>query len=166
MWDKNQVILIVFDLILAALMLLLFLSIQVYPGMKVFLFTLIVGVGFVLIWSIVKVYQKTRDQKLLEKKQLKNIVPSQCPDYWTRSISKDKLVCMNQFASVDDRNRVVKYSFSGKQVPSQIVLNDVASMSNPKKCDGYGAPNVFGAPWVEMQNRCKALNVSYDLITS
>lgn len=163
MWDKNQVILVVFDLILAALMLLLFLSIQVYPGMKIFLFTMILGVGFVLIWSIITVYQKNKENKLLEKRQLQNIVPNQCPDYWTRSIVKDKLVCLNQFASVDDRNRVVKWTFSGNKVPQQITLNDLESLTNPQKCDGYGSPSVFGAPWLEMQNKCRALDVTYDL---
>lgn len=164
MLDRNQLILVIFDLILFAIMCVLFLSIAVYPSIKPFLWSMIIGVGFVIIVTLVTLYRKTKEKAMLEKKQLQNIVPSQCPDYWTRSISGDRLVCLNQFAAVDEKGKVVKYSFSGKQVPAQIALNDVASMSNPRKCDGYASPAVFGAPWLDMQNRCKALNVSYDQV--
>ena len=162
MWDRNHIIMIIFNLVLAATICVLLLVINVYPGLKAFFVTLIFACIVVLILGFYRLYRKNRDRSKLERKQLKNIIPGQCPDYWTRSISGDKLVCKNEFVTTDAMGQPVKYSFTGKQVPSQIVLNDVASLANPKKCDSFGSSLAFGAPWVEMQQKCRVLNVAYD----
>lgn len=159
--DRNQIILIVFDLMLAAIVCVLFLLIGVYPRLKLFLVTMIIGCVTVILYTLVNLYRKSRAQNALEKKQQLNIIPGQCPDYWTRALTGDKLICQNRFSTIDEQNKPVTYSFTAKQVPTQIVLNDVANITNPKKCDAYGSPAAFGAPWVEMQQKCQALNVSF-----
>jgi hypothetical protein len=162
MMDRNNIIMIIFNLVLAATICLLLLAINVYPGLKVFFVTTIIACIFVLLLGLYKLYQKGRDRAKLERKQQKNIIPGQCPDYWTRSINGDKLICKNEFVTMGANNEPVKYSFTGKLVPKTIILNDVASLANAKKCDSFGSALAFGAPWVEMQQKCRVLNIAYD----
>lgn len=164
MLERNQIVLIIFDLVLGGLICLLLLAIGIYPGLKVALATLIAGCIVILFYTFYKLYQKNALRAKLERKQLQNIVPGQCPDYWTRTIVGDKLMCKNEFITSDDRGRNAKYTFTGKQVPNLVTLNDVASLDNTKKCDAFGSPMAFGAPWVEMQQKCQTLNVAYEPI--
>lgn len=163
MLDRNQIVLIIFDLLLAGLICILLLAIGIYPGLKVAFATLIAGCVVILFYTFYKLYQKNAQRAVLEKKQLYNIVPGQCPDYWTRTIVGDKLMCKNEFITSDGRGNTTKYSFTGKQVPSLVTLNDVAALDNTKKCDAFGSPVAFGAPWVEMQQKCQTLNVAYEI---
>lgn len=160
--DRNQIILIIFNLVVSAAICVLLLAINVYPGLKVFFVTTIFALIAILFFGFYRLYRKSRNNAKLEKKQQKNIIPGQCPDYWTRSVMGDKLVCKNEFITKDVKGKSIKYSFTGKQVPAQIILNDVASLANPKKCDSFGSSLAFGAPWVEMQQKCRVLNIAYE----
>ena len=160
--DRNQIILIIFNLVVSAAICVLLLAINVYPGLKVFFVTTIFALIAILFFGFYRLYRKSRNNAKLEKKQQKNIIPGQCPDYWTRSVMGDKLVCKNEFITKDAKGKSIKYSFTGKQVPKQIILNDIASLANPKKCDSFGSPLAFGAPWVEMQQKCRVLNIAYE----
>lgn len=127
-----------------------------FPRLKVMFIIVIIGMFFINIMSIFQ-YRWARDRKLaMSAKQRANIVLSHCPDYWTKTLSKDAVTCENKFTSPQENGTTKEYKFGEKTAPASVNIAEIIRMKNQDKCWKFSRENV---PWMELKMKCEAAGV-------
>jgi len=130
---------------------LLFL-IKFYPGYRVGLIGLVVVILMVNVHCLIRYIMYESYMESLKKKQNDNIVPSLCPDYWSKQSTKDRVVCKNEYVTpADDLGNSKVYQFGGRNAPKEYNLKDVERWNNQTKCWRVTTDRV---PWTDMQMKC------------
>jgi hypothetical protein len=129
---------------------------KVKPEYTILLY--VVGFGCLLvIFHIILRYIWLREKiKKLQLRQIKNIVPYYCPDYWSKTVKpKGNSTCRNEFVVQNniENGEVNTYRFGTATTPTEITLQELAKMKNSDKCDKI---QKYRTPWVDMEMRCGA----------
>jgi hypothetical protein len=128
-----------------------------FPNFQIFWITISFGVFVTLAITAGSYYLVVATKQDDAQKQSKNIVPGYCPDYWTKGFdAKGNVVCKNGFRGRMPDGREVAYTFANldKPIPASITLNDIGKFNNTSKCNSFGNPIKFPAPWLEMHAKC------------
>ena len=130
-----------------------------YPGYAIFWITLALGLFVVLIATMINFVIASNERRKAELRQQGNIVPGYCPDYWTKAFDdKKNVVCNNGFATKDANGRMITYKFSDPKVRDTVSLAEITKSTNPYKCNTYGNPVLFPAPWLELKAKCEVVS--------
>jgi hypothetical protein len=153
--------LILFNIaLLAVVMGMMYLALK-YKHYQMFYTIMGLGLIVIMLTSFVQYFVAVRNDKEDAKRQQGSIVPSYCPDYWTKSVDgSGKVVCRNGFSTKNAFGQTISYSFSDPKVPKTIDLNVITDTTNTNKCFMYGNPIQFPCPWLEMKNKCDALTMT------
>jgi hypothetical protein len=153
--------LILFNIVLLVMTMgMMYLALK-YSEYKMFYTILGLGLIVVMLASFVQYFFAVRGEKEDARRQQGSIVPSYCPDYWTKSAdASGKMVCHNGFSTKNEFGQTVTYRFSDPKVPKTIDLNVITDTTNTNKCFMFGNPIQFPAPWLEMKNKCDAQTMS------
>ena len=132
-----------------------------FTSYKMFYTVLALGILVIMLASFVQYFLTVRKEKEDERVQLGSIVPSYCPDYWTKAAdASGKVLCHNGFSTKNEFGQTIKYEFSDPVVPKTIDLNVIGDATNTNKCFLYGNAIQFPSPWLEMKNKCDVIMMS------
>jgi hypothetical protein len=107
------------------------------------------------LYCMLLIYTKDQERRQLMKKQKDNIVPSQCPDFWNKSITTAGVMCKNEFASNKGGNPQTVV-LGPTTAPKEFNLRTLTALNNQQKCD---LVNQSAVPWVDMHNKCSNAGV-------
>lgn len=145
--------------LLVACMWMMYLGLY-YTKFKMFFTLIALGILVIMLASFVQYFMTVQKERKDERLQQGSIVPSYCPDYWTKAVdASGKVMCHNGFATKNEFGQTVKYTFSDPKVPKTIDLNIISDTTNTNKCFLFGNAIQFPSPWLEMKNKCDAINM-------
>jgi hypothetical protein len=119
---------------------------------KVGAIVLFIGILAINVYSIMCyiAYQKWLND--VKKKQNARLVPSQCPDYWVRSIdNRNNMICKNELR-VQGQGGAKKFIIGTS--PQSLNLNQIANQDDITTCQKV-MNNSYG-PWLDMSTKCEA----------
>lgn len=164
---KPGVWLLIFNVFVFLIACGLLFAIKNKPDYKVGLIVMIVGILFVNIHSMFRYRWYEQLLKKMKDIQNANIVPSYCPDYWSREDKGNTTICRNKFTFQADEDQVGTIRFGNAKTPDTYDLNVLSGQDNQHKCwstvgsvdtNNHTAMSA-GTPWLDMQTKCSAANV-------
>jgi hypothetical protein len=147
---------IVYNVILFVLACVLLVGAKRYPQYNIGIYATIVGLFVVNLQSILRFYWRERELVTLQKAQNSNIVPSHCPDYWSKVTTSNAVTCSNAFvqSSYDTDDSIIR--FGGSNAPNSYTLQQMTNLTNQQKCWNVSQANI---PWIDLQNKCSAAGI-------